>query len=78
MGSYPLPRTLDLAELISFDFDKQIKKILTQHDIMRMDFDEFKAVKKEIDQVQATWETSIKDFRSGIVHTLAGSLTTNG
>lgn len=28
MHSYPMERTLDLAELIAFDFDEQIKKIL--------------------------------------------------
>lgn len=67
-----------MAELIAFDFDEQIKKILKQHDIMRNDFDEFKALQKEIAEVQSVWEEQMKIFRDGIANSMKNTVTKDG
>ena len=75
IGSYPLPRALDLASYIARDFDDQVKKMLADSDLLRIDYaDEFRKLQKELADLQVDWEAAVKDFKACVSTKLVGSI----
>ena len=64
--SYPNQRAILLMNALTQDLNEQLLKILSNFQIMHLDYQEFDALKKEIQSVFALLLAGIKDFRTMI------------
>lgn len=60
--SYPISRALRLVESISFDLDVKLKNLISQTNLMRLDFNDFLNKTDEINVVFATFDKQLKEF----------------
>lgn len=74
LHAYPLERALDFSECITRDFDSQLKKVITQAQIMTIEYSEHKAMTKEIFKLQEAWKECIEDFKQVTVSKINSNL----
>jgi len=66
LGSYPLDRAINLAEVIARDFDTQLKKVVSQRPIMQIPYSDYKTMQKDLKQLYSAWTRAIGEFKQGI------------
>lgn len=74
IGSYPLPRAIELGQCIAIDFGEQLKKVLSASPLMIIEYKDYMGLQKELNLLEQAWAEAIKDFKAGIGNKLQGSL----
>ena len=64
--NYPLPRAIDLGACIARDFDEQLKKIISQTPLLRIEYQKYRNLQKEFLQLEKAWKEAIQEFRQGV------------
>ena len=73
-STYPVLRTLDLAACTARDFDEQLKKIINQQPLLKIEYQQYRNLQKEFESLQKAWEEAIDDFSKGISKKISGSI----
>ncbi|KAK0627667.1 dynein heavy chain, N-terminal region 1-domain-containing protein [Immersiella caudata] len=59
---YPIRRALPLVEAISGDLDDVLHRLLPGTELVKLDYQEFRSVMRQVDGIFRTWDESIKEF----------------
>ncbi|KAJ4294876.1 dynein heavy chain [Collariella sp. IMI 366227] len=59
---YPIRRALPLVETISGDLDEVLHRLLPGTDLVKLDYQDFRRVMKQADDIFRNWEENIKEF----------------
>ncbi|KAK4248126.1 dynein heavy chain, N-terminal region 1-domain-containing protein [Corynascus novoguineensis] len=59
---YPIRRALPLVETISGDLDEVLHRLLPGTELVKLDFQDFRRVMKQTDDIFRTWDENIKEF----------------
>jgi len=59
---YPIRRALPLVEAISGDLDDVLHRLLPGTELVKLDYQEFRSVMRQVDSIFRTWDESIKEF----------------
>ncbi|KAK4240895.1 dynein heavy chain, N-terminal region 1-domain-containing protein [Achaetomium macrosporum] len=59
---YPIRRALPLVETISGDLDEVLHRLLPGTELVKLEYQDFRRVMKEADDIFRTWDENIKEF----------------
>ncbi|KAL2166549.1 hypothetical protein VTG60DRAFT_2516 [Thermothelomyces hinnuleus] len=59
---YPIRRALPLVETISGDLDEVLHRLLPGTELVKLDYQEFRRVMKQADDIFRIWDENIKEF----------------
>ncbi|KAK3294055.1 dynein heavy chain, N-terminal region 1-domain-containing protein [Chaetomium fimeti] len=59
---YPIRRALPLVETISGDLDEMLHRLLPGKELVKLDFQDFRRVMKQADDIFRIWDENIKEF----------------
>ncbi|KAL2153811.1 hypothetical protein VTH82DRAFT_4967 [Thermothelomyces myriococcoides] len=59
---YPIRRALPLVEAISADLDEVLHRLLPGTELVKLDYQEFRRVMKQTDDIFRIWDENIKEF----------------
>lgn len=59
---YPIKRALPLVEAISADLNDRLQRLLPGTELVNLDYEQFRRIMKNCDDIFTTWEESIKEF----------------